>query len=58
MERLKVGKKFPDIRAGDSIQIEKYPFMTSEETVIVKGVVIAKTNKRGDSAVDILNVSQ
>lgn len=57
VEMLKKGKTaVPQIRAGDSISIEKYPYKTSEETDIIKGVVIGVRNKLADSALELLNV--
>jgi len=55
-EKLRAGRNFPEIRAGDSISIEKLPFITSQESHIVKGVVISVTNRLSDSALQILNV--
>jgi len=54
---LKAGRQYPEIRAGDSISIEKLPFITAQESHIVKGVVISVTNRLSDSALQILNVS-
>lgn len=42
--------------AGDSIQIEKLPYITAKETDIIKGLVIAKTNRASDTALRLLNV--
>jgi ribosomal protein L19 len=53
---LKNGRQWPQIKAGDSIQIEKLPYMTSNETEVIKGVVIGRTNKLVDSTVRLLNV--
>lgn len=36
--------------------IEKYPFITSETTDIIKGLVIGYTHRFADSALDIINV--
>eukprot|EP01039_Chlorochromonas_danica_P006047 gene6047-6660_t len=55
-EKLKNGREYPRIRAGDSIQIEKLPYMTAKETEIIKGVVIAKTNRRSESQMIVANV--
>ena len=55
--RLKKERKWPEINAGDSISIEKLPFVTSPTTDIMKGIVISKTNRFSDTAVTILNVS-
>ena len=55
--KLKKERKWPEINAGDSISIEKLPFVTSPTTDIMKGIVISKTNRFSDTAVTILNVS-
>jgi ribosomal protein L19 len=55
---LKSGRTFPQIRPGDSVLVEKMPFITSTDTDIIKGVVIAKTNRDSDTAIRLLNVSR
>jgi ribosomal protein L19 len=55
-ERLKAGRVWPPIRAGDSIAIDKLQYMTSKEPVTVKGLVIAVTNRFSDTAITMLNV--
>ena len=47
---------WPEIRAGDSVVVEKLQNMSSTEPNVVKGVVIAKTNRASDSAITLLNV--
>ena len=54
-EKLRNGREWPRILAGDSIQIDKLPFVTSTTMETVKGVVIAKTNRSSDTAVTIVN---
>lgn len=54
-ESLKKGRKFPEFRAGDSIQIDHLPHMSSNEPEKLRGVVIAKTNRKSDSSVTLLN---
>mmetsp|Transcript_30003 Transcript_30003/g.50195 ORF Transcript_30003/g.50195 Transcript_30003/m.50195 type:complete len:163 (-) Transcript_30003:74-562(-) len=54
--RLKNGREFPEIKAGDSVVIEKLPYMSAKEPDIIKGLVIAKTNRASDTALRILNV--
>lgn len=58
LSRLKNGREWEQILPGDSIQIEKLPYMSApdSEMEIVKGVVIAKTNKLADSRITFLNV--
>lgn len=54
-EALKKGRNFPEFRAGDSIQIDHLPNMSSNEPEKMRGVVIAKTNRYSDSSVTLLN---
>ena len=54
-ETLKKGRQFPEFRAGDSIQIDHLPHMSSNEPEKLRGVVIAKTNRKSDSSVTLLN---
>ena len=54
-EALKKGRQFPEFRAGDSIQIDHLPYMSSNEPEKLRGVVIAKTNRKSDSSVTLLN---
>ena len=55
-EKLKAGRQYPKFRPGDSISVEKLPYITATETHTVKGVVIAITKRASDTAVRILNV--
>jgi ribosomal protein L19 len=55
-EKLKQGRQWDDIHAGDSVQIEKLPYMSAPEPDVFRGVVIAKTKKFSDSAITLLNV--
>lgn len=57
-EQLRNGRKYDDIRAGDSIAVDRLPFSSSKEVETIKGVVIAKTNRASDTAIKILNVRQ
>jgi len=54
--KLKDGREWPQVRAGDSIQIDHLPHMSSNDPVKIRGVVIAKVNRSSDSALTILNV--
>lgn len=56
MERLKAGREFPRLNAGDSIAIEKLPYMTAKQSVTIKGVVIGIANRASDTSIDLLNV--
>ena len=53
---LRGEREWPEIRAGDSVVVEKLQHMSSTEPNVVKGVVIAKTNRASDSAITLLNV--
>jgi large subunit ribosomal protein L19 len=55
-EKLRAGREWPAIRAGDSIQLDHLPNISSKEPVKMRGVVISKVNRSSDSAVTILNV--
>ena len=52
---LKAGKDIPNFKAGDSIQIDHLPNMSSNDPDKIRGLVIARTNRAMDSAVTILN---
>lgn len=52
---LKARKEVPAFRAGDSIQIDHLPNMSSNDPDKIRGVVISRTNREMDSAVTILN---
>jgi hypothetical protein len=41
--------------AGDSIQVERLPFVSSNEPEVIKGVVIDKRNKASDSSIMLVN---
>jgi len=54
--KLKDGREWPQVRAGDSVQIDHLPNMSSNDPVKIRGVVIAKVNRSSDTALTILNV--
>ena len=54
-EKLKNGREWPRIQAGDSIEIHKLPYMTASQPDIIKGVVIAKVNRASDTSVLMIN---
>ena len=56
MEALVNGRVYPEIHAGDSIEIEKLQYMSSKEPVFIRGVVIGKYNRKSDTSVVMLNV--
>ena len=56
LERLKNNRVYPNVQPGDSVAIEKLPFMSSTEPEVIKGVIIAKVNRLSDTALTLLNV--
>lgn len=56
-QKLKNGRKWPQIKPGDAIEIDKWPFVSSPTTNIVKGVVIGISKKASDTNIKLLNVS-
>jgi ribosomal protein L19 len=56
LESLKNGRKFPTIRPGDSISIDKLPYMTAKEPDVIKGMVIGITRRNSDTSIRMLNV--
>lgn len=57
-ERLKNGREFAGIQTGDSVQIDRLPYMSASEPDIIKGLVIGVVNKRSKSetALKLMNV--
>ena len=55
LQSLKKDKDYSKIQPGDSVLIERLPYMSSNEPDKIKGVVIAKTNRASDSALTLLN---
>jgi ribosomal protein L19 len=55
-EKLKSGRVYPNIHAGDSVQIDKLLYLSSKEPVQIKGVVIGRYNKLSDTSLSLLNV--
>lgn len=53
--KLKGQRQWPEFKAGDSIQVDHLPYMSSKEPTKMRGVVIAKSNKLSDSSVTLLN---
>lgn len=56
-EKLKNGRNWGNIQPGDTVQIERLPYISATQPDIFKGLVIAKVNRKSDSAIRILNVS-
>jgi len=48
-------RDFSLIRPGDSVLVERLPYMSSNEPDKIKGLVIAKTNRLSDSSLVLLN---
>jgi ribosomal protein L19 len=56
MEKLVNSRVYPEIHAGDSVEIEKLQYMSSKEPVFIRGVVLGKFNRKSDTSILILNV--
>lgn len=56
LETLRNGRVYPEIHAGDSVEIEKLLYVSSKEPFMIRGVVIGKYNKKSDTSITILNV--
>ena len=54
-DKLKGKREWPDFKAGDSIQVDHLPYMSSNDPTKMRGVVIARTSKLSDSSVTLLN---
>lgn len=53
-ERLKNGRQWPEINSGDSVMIERLPYITATEPEILKGVVIAHVKRNSDTSLTLL----
>lgn len=55
---MKNGREFAGIQTGDSVQIDRLPYMSASEPDIIKGLVIGVVNKRSKSetALKLMNV--
>ena len=53
--KLKKDRDYSSVQPGDSVLIERLPYMSSNEPDKIKGLVIAKTNRASDSALVLLN---
>lgn len=56
-ERLKAGRQFPDIKPGDSIEIEKLPYISATEPDVIKGLVVGLTHRASDTSIRTINVN-
>ena len=54
-EKLRNKREWPEIRAGDSIEIHKLPYMTATQPDIIKGLVIGKVNRASDTSIMLIN---
>jgi ribosomal protein L19 len=54
-DKLKKGRNWPDIRAGDSVEITKLAYASSAKPETIKGLVIAKVNRASDTAITLIN---
>lgn len=53
--KLKQGREWEDIRAGDAVEVEKLAYITAPVADKFRGLVISKTNRGSDSAITIIN---
>lgn len=56
--KLKGNRAWPDFKAGDSVQISRLPHISANEPELLKGLVISKTNRLGESTATIINMEQ
>ena len=52
--KLRKARDFSAVRAGDSVLVERLPYISSNEPDKIKGLVIATTNRSSDSALVLL----
>lgn len=55
---LRAGRKFPEMRAGDLVEVLQFPYITAKEPVKFRGILIAKSNNLAETRLRILSVSQ
>ena len=55
--KLRAGRAWEHIQAGDTVEVERVPYLTAPKNEIVKGLVLRKVNKASDTFISILNVS-
>lgn len=55
-EKLKNGRKWDQINAGDTVEVERLPFVSANKPEIIKGLVIARVNRASDSSITLINV--
>jgi large subunit ribosomal protein L19 len=53
---LRAGRQWPQVKAGDAVQIDHLPNLSSKEPIKIRGVVIANVKRASSSALTILNV--
>ncbi len=58
MRELRAGRKFPEMRAGDLVEVQQFPYITAKEPVKFRGILIAKSNNLAETRLRILSVSQ
>ena len=56
-QQLKGGRDFSHVRAGDSVEIHKLPYITATTPDIIKGVVIGISNRHGETGIKLANVN-
>lgn len=55
-EELKNGRDWSHVKAGDSVEIKRLPYMTAPAPDKIRGVVIAIANRGVDTSFTLLNV--
>lgn len=57
MENLIDNRVYPEIKTGDSIEIEILPYITAKIPDIIRGIVIGISNRKSDTLIRLINVS-
>lgn len=53
--KLKDGRNWPEVKAGDSVEILRLPFKTAPRPDVIRGLVLGKYNKFSDTHLMIAN---
>ena len=53
--KLKNGRSWPEIKAGDSVEILRLPYKTAPKPDVIRGLVLGKFNKFSDTSIMIIN---
>ena len=55
--KLKNGRNWERVLAGDSVEIQRLPYTTSTTPEILRGIVLGKVNRQSDTSLTMINVS-